>query len=57
MGKTDVPNAFPESISQHRQWFNGSFFVSAYAIAHISQITLARSELGLQSFTNASDGL
>src|SRR5258708_156588 len=38
VGETDVPDAFPEFISQRRRWLNGSLFAATYAIAHIGQI-------------------
>jgi chitin synthase len=38
VGETDVPDAFPEFISQRRRWLNGSLFAATYAIAHVGQI-------------------
>lgn len=37
-GETDVPDDFPEFISQRRRWLNGALFAAFYAQSHFTQI-------------------
>jgi len=50
VGETDVPDAFPEFISQRRRWLNGSLFAATYAIAHIGQILRSGHSFGRKIF-------
>ncbi|ORZ37301.1 chitin synthase-domain-containing protein, partial [Catenaria anguillulae PL171] len=49
---TDVPDNFPEFISQRRRWLNGSTFAMLYALGNVGQIyTSGQSFLRMIVFT------